>query len=262
MTVRGLRRRRPVNFEEIDVLSHDHVPRQKVKEIFAVTGERDSRLGEDALDLIRALCLDFVIVFHRELLFGCCYEVSFFRNPFSPDLEGLRKKPSEWRDRSRPELPGIRACRSDEGAEAWPLREGRINCFWGPGRSGPTKQPEGVAKDKKRGNPILGRSFPEGPYIEHSVVREIVEAFLKAGNKVELQECQINSAALALFDDRIYYVEGHALHERSLLIDHSWNRYGDFHFDITAELALGRLFDGYLAAKVSAGSTWSWKTGI
>lgn len=91
------------------------------------------------------------------------------------------------------------------------------------------------------------------PYDENSDVKNIVDAFLKAGKSIKIQKCFDNSALLAQFDDRIQYVEGHALEKSNILIDHAWNSYGNFHFDLTAELALKISFSGYLAAKVFDG---------
>ena len=57
-------------------------------------------------------------------------------------------------------------------------------------------------------------------------------------------------SSLAQFDERIQYVEGHALGQSNILIDHAWNSYGDFHFDLTSELAFKTYFSGYLAANI------------
>jgi hypothetical protein len=87
------------------------------------------------------------------------------------------------------------------------------------------------------------------PYIEHPAVYEIVEAFCRLGKSVELGRCFDNSASLARFDERIQCVEGHALAQSNMLIDHAWNCFGNFHFDLTSELALKAPFYGYLASK-------------
>ncbi len=98
-----------------------------------------------------------------------------------------------------------------------------------------------------------GKEVVIRPYSEQQVVRDIVEAFLRSGNSVDLQKCFNNSASLAQFEERIQYVEGHALGESNFLIDHAWNSCGDFHFDVTAELALKTSFYGYLASQVLGG---------
>lgn len=95
-----------------------------------------------------------------------------------------------------------------------------------------------------------GKEVIVRPYAENSDVKNIVEAFFSLGKSIAVQKCFDNSASLAQFDERIQYVEGHALEQSNFLIDHAWNCYGDFHFDLTAELALKNPFSGYLAAKV------------
>lgn len=98
-----------------------------------------------------------------------------------------------------------------------------------------------------------GQEVTVSPYAEHPVVKNIVEAFLQSGNSIEIPRCFDNSVSLAQFDDRIQYVEGHALMPSNLLSDHAWNNYDDFFFYLTAELALKTSFSGYLAAKVFDG---------
>lgn len=96
------------------------------------------------------------------------------------------------------------------------------------------------------------------PYSEHPIVRRIVKAFLKAGNKVEMKMCYENATALAKFDERILYIEGHALPigKKTTPVHHAWNCYGgDFYFDLTTELAipLRGLFTEYVAVKFMDG---------
>lgn len=105
-----------------------------------------------------------------------------------------------------------------------------------------------MERDLSRGEEVIVR-----PYAENGDVKSIVEAFLSVGKSFAVQKCFDNSVLLAQFDERIQCVEGHALEQSSFLIDHAWNCYGDFHFDLTAELALKNSFSGYLAAKVFDG---------
>lgn len=96
------------------------------------------------------------------------------------------------------------------------------------------------------------------PYSEHPVVRRIVKAFLKAGNRIEMKMCYENAASLAKFDERILYIEGHAqpIGMITTPVHHAWNCYGgDFYFDLTAELAipLRGLFPEYVAVKFMDG---------
>ncbi|MBS1983215.1 MAG: hypothetical protein JST16_03505 [Bdellovibrionales bacterium] len=88
-------------------------------------------------------------------------------------------------------------------------------------------------------------------YREHPVVREIVESFLKKGNEIQLKGCFDNSLSLAQFDERVVCVEGYIqVHGLPTTIEHAWNCFEGFHFDLTAELALQRKFAGYLAVRV------------
>ena len=76
---------------------------------------------------------------------GCCYEVSFFRNPFAPDLEGVEKETERVEG---PFLARSFPAKGSDSAERWreSLRGGRIDSFKGPVRSGLTKQPRGDAR--------------------------------------------------------------------------------------------------------------------
>ena len=74
-------------------------------------------------------------------------------------------------------------------------------------------------------------------YKDHPEVKKIVTKFLRSKKRhPRIQECYGNAFKLSIFDERIGYVLGHAL--AFIPLAHAWNSYGDFHFDLTAELAL------------------------
>ena len=79
-------------------------------------------------------------------------------------------------------------------------------------------------------------------YTEHPEVKKIVEQFLK-GFKPRPKGCYNNSTQLTLFDSRFNYELGHAFY--LIPIEHAWNSYDGFHFDLTAEIALKSTFEEY-----------------
>jgi hypothetical protein len=75
-------------------------------------------------------------------------------------------------------------------------------------------------------------------YKDHPEVREIVENYLTV-SRPRPQQCYANAFNLSCLDHEISYVVGYA--QAFLPIVHAWNSFGDFHFDLTAEVALGNL---------------------
>ena len=75
-------------------------------------------------------------------------------------------------------------------------------------------------------------------YKEHSEVRRVVDSYL-GHSRPRAQQCYANAFNLACQDHRLSYVVGYA--QAFLPIVHAWNSLGDFHFDLTAEVALGNL---------------------
>ena len=70
-------------------------------------------------------------------------------------------------------------------------------------------------------------------YKEHPLVKKSVETFLEH-NEVHIKACYANAYAMASMTDDFRYVLGQA---PSLIpIDHAWNSYGEFHFDLTNEI--------------------------
>lgn len=70
-------------------------------------------------------------------------------------------------------------------------------------------------------------------YKEHPEVTRAVELFLTY-NKIHMKACYSNSYAMASMSDDFKYVLGQA--PSIIPIDHAWNSYGEFHFDLTNEV--------------------------
>lgn len=79
-------------------------------------------------------------------------------------------------------------------------------------------------------------------YKEHPEVKKVVEQFLE-GFTPQIKDCYRTAAFLVGFDHRFKYVCGYTHY--MIPIDHAWNSFGDFHFDLTAELAIGKDLEEY-----------------
>lgn len=85
----------------------------------------------------------------------------------------------------------------------------------------------------------IGRGVTIYSYRTHPLAAKVVARCLASDGKPKMKECYRNAWNLALFDSRVKYVEGIAMaDDASFQTDHAWNCIGDFHFDITAEIAL------------------------
>lgn len=84
------------------------------------------------------------------------------------------------------------------------------------------------------------------PYSNHPEVKKIVDSFLEEFTP-EIKGCYNTTAQLTLFDSRMNYNLGYAFF--IIPIEHAWSSYGDFHFDLTAELALKEGFEEYALIK-------------
>jgi hypothetical protein len=70
-------------------------------------------------------------------------------------------------------------------------------------------------------------------YKDHSYVNKAVETFL-GHNEIYVKACYSNAYAMSSMQDDFKYVLGQA---PSLIpVDHAWNSYEDFHFDLTNEI--------------------------
>lgn len=72
-------------------------------------------------------------------------------------------------------------------------------------------------------------------YLEHPKISKLGKRRLKA---VKIKQCFQNAFTLALETPGVSYVVGFA--QSFIPVPHAWNACGDFHFDLTAELAVKR----------------------
>jgi len=79
-------------------------------------------------------------------------------------------------------------------------------------------------------------------YKDHPEVKKVVDSFLK-GFTPRIKDCYRTSLMMAGFDHRFKYICGYTHYV--IPIEHAWNSFGDFHFDLTAELALEKEFEEY-----------------
>lgn len=63
-------------------------------------------------------------------------------------------------------------------------------------------------------------------------------------NQIKIKECFRNSQLLTILDPNIEYVQGY-IKTNGIIIEHAWNKYGDFHFDTTLEFNFNELAESY-----------------
>ena len=88
------------------------------------------------------------------------------------------------------------------------------------------------------------KKYSISSYMGNPELKIIIDKFLKKNkDKVGLKACFQNALLMMKADPRIGYCEGYMTYnmgETALPIEHAWNSFNDFHFDITSEL----LFNG------------------
>jgi len=88
-----------------------------------------------------------------------------------------------------------------------------------------------------------GIKYSISSYKENKELKEIIDKFLKRNeSKISMKACFHNSALMMKADPRIAYCEGYTTVNLGggIPIEHAWNSFGGFHFDITSEI----MFDG------------------
>lgn len=88
-----------------------------------------------------------------------------------------------------------------------------------------------------------GIKYSVSSYKENKELKDILDKFLKRNkNKVSMKACFHNSALMMKADPRISYCEGYFSLNMGggLPIEHAWNSFEGFKFDITSEL----MFEG------------------
>ncbi len=76
-------------------------------------------------------------------------------------------------------------------------------------------------------------------YKENNELKEIIDKFLKKNkSKISMKACFHNSALMMKADPRIAYCEGYTILNMAggIPIEHAWNSFGEFHFDITSDV--------------------------
>lgn len=88
-----------------------------------------------------------------------------------------------------------------------------------------------------------GIKYSVSKYKENKELKDILDKFLRKNkNKVSMKACFHNAALMMKADPRILYCEGYITVNigGGIPIEHAWNSFEGFHFDITSEI----VFDG------------------
>lgn len=84
-------------------------------------------------------------------------------------------------------------------------------------------------------------------YKKIPVLRELVDEFLE-GNEIKKNECYYNSIKVVWNIPGVEYIEGIA--DLIIPLDHAWNYYKGYYFDLTAEIVLNKDVSKYDYAQV------------